>query len=345
MLNPLSCYAILISDMVSIENIINWYKGKSGKAVAGSAVDLSTPISGPEAIDESTPNGITFIGKKYADQVDYLVKNTKSLVIIIDTELFEPEKTNVSNKVFLLADNPKKVLLDICEDLLNPTSELTESISPNAVISDKAVIGERVRIAPFAIIEDNVSIGDCTTIGSNTVVKANTVIGKNVKIGSCNVIGGEGFGYVKNEKSNEYEFFTHHGGVKIGNNVHIGNNTCIDRGSLKDTVIENGVKIDNLVHIAHNVRIGENSLVIACSMIAGSVEIGENCWVAPAASVINNVKVGDGATLGLSSSITKDVEEGQVVVGNPAMDISQFKLLRGIQKEAIKKEKKSKESK
>jgi len=114
---------------------------------------------------------------------------------------------------------------------------------------------------------------------------------------------------------------------------------------LKDTVIENGVKIDNLVHIAHNVRIGENSLVIACSMIAGSVEIGENCWVAPAASVINNVKVGDGATLGLSSSITKDVEEGQVVVGNPAMDISQFKLLRGIQKEAIKKEKKSKESK
>jgi UDP-3-O-[3-hydroxymyristoyl] glucosamine N-acyltransferase len=331
--------------MVSIENIIKWYERKSGKVVVGSAVDRSVQISGPESIDESTPNGITFIGKKYADQVYDLVKNTKAQVIIIDTDLFEPDKTTVAKKVFLLADNPKKLLLDICEDLLRPTSELAESISPNAVISDKAVIGERVRIAPFVIIEDNVSIGDCTTIGSNTVVKANTVIGKDVRIGSCNVIGGEGFGYVKNEKSNEYEFFTHYGGVKIGNNVHIGNNTCIDRGSLKDTIIEDGVKIDNLVHIAHNVRIGENSLVIACSMIAGSVEIGENCWVAPATSVINNVKIGDGATLGLSSSITKDVEEGQIVVGNPAMDIDQFKLLRGIQKEAIKKENKGKDSK
>ena len=142
------------------------------------------------------------------------------------------------------------------------------------------------------------------------------------------MLGGDGFGYVKNEATQEYELFPHLGGVVIEDHVHIGNNTCIDRGSLKDTIIHQGVKIDNLVHIAHNVTVGKNSLIIACSMIAGSVVIGENCWVAPSSSVRNGIYIGDNTTIGLGSVVTKSVGADETIAGNPAVPLAELIKLR-----------------
>jgi UDP-3-O-[3-hydroxymyristoyl] glucosamine N-acyltransferase len=202
-------------------------------------------------------------------------------------------------------------------------------------------MGKNVTIGAFATIAAGCTIGDCSDIGSGTVIK-NADIGRHVEIGSNTVIGGTGFGYAKMEGSEAYAQFPHYGRVLICDNVSIGSNTCIDRGSLSDTLIEEGVKIDNLVHIAHNVKIGKNSLVIACSMIAGSTVIGENCWIAPASTIRNGIHIGKNATVGLAATVTKNVEEGQTVMGSPAADIDEFLLLRSIHKEAIKKFKKEK---
>ena len=121
--------------------------------------------------------------------------------------------------------------------------------------------------------------------------------------------------------------------------MHIGNNTCIDRGSLKDTVIGEGVKIDNLVHIAHNVNIGKNSLIIACSMIAGSVDIGENSWVAPSSTIRNAITIGKNTTIGLASTVVKSVPDNTTVIGNPAIARDDFLLLRKQQKEYLASQK------
>jgi UDP-3-O-[3-hydroxymyristoyl] glucosamine N-acyltransferase len=149
------------------------------------------------------------------------------------------------------------------------------------------------------------------------VIKSNTIIGNNVTIGCNCTIGGAGFGYEKNEV-NEYKFMPHLGGVKISDNVNVGDNCSIDKGVLENTFIGEGVKIDNLVHIAHGVQIGSNSLIIANTMIGGSASIGKNVWVAPSASLINKIKIGDAAIIGMGAVVIKDVDNSTTVAGNPA---------------------------
>ena len=104
----------------------------------------------------------------------------------------------------------------------------------------------------------------------------------------------------------------------IGDNVEIGANTCIDRGTLGDTVIEDGAKIDNLCHIAHNVHLKKNSVIIALSMIAGSCVVEEGAWVAPCSAVREGRTVGKNSLVGLGSVVVKDVPEDTVVMGVPA---------------------------
>lgn len=141
--------------------------------------------------------------------------------------------------------------------------------------------------------------------------------GKDCIIHESVIIGSPGCGFIKNEKG-EWENFPHIGGVIIGDNVEIQANSCVDRGSLGDTIIGNGVKIDNLVHIAHNVEIGENTIITACAMIAGSVKIGKNCWIAPNASIMNGIIIGDNVTVGLGAVVLKDIPSGETWAGVPA---------------------------
>jgi UDP-3-O-[3-hydroxymyristoyl] glucosamine N-acyltransferase len=113
--------------------------------------------------------------------------------------------------------------------------------------------------------------------------------------------------------------------VRIDDDVDIGANSCVDRGVLDNTWIKRGAKIDNLVHISHNVVIGEDAIVIALTMLGGSVVVGDRAWIAPSATVINQRVIGADATVGLSAVVTKDVQDGQTVMGSPAVDQAQFK--------------------
>lgn len=214
----------------------------------------------------------------------------------------------------LTCENPRRAFSLILKEFfnsetlpLNNLNILTRKI-PNVIIGHGT------------IIEDGVEIGKGTIIGYNNVILKGTIIGKNVKIGSNNTIGGIGFGYEKNE-NNEYEQIPHIGHVLIEDNVEIGNNNCIDRAVLGTTLLKNSCKIDNLVHIAHGVTIGQGSLIIANSMIAGSAVIEDNVWIAPSTSVINGGRIKSNAMTGLGAVVLHSVEENSLVVGVPAKKI------------------------
>ena len=183
-------------------------------------------------------------------------------------------------------------------------------------VSVDAQVAENVTMTAGVVIGSGTVIESDVVIGPNTVI-ANCTVKRGVRLGSNCTIGLPGFGFEKDE-TGRYWRFPHLGRVIIEEDVEIGSSTCIDRGSIGNTVIGRGAKIDNLVHIAHNVVVGPNSLVIANSMIGGSATIEENVWVAPSVSVMNQISIGKSAILGMGAVVLKDVEESAVMVGNPA---------------------------
>lgn len=321
--------------MIPIKEIMQWFESR-GNVILGEP-DATITINAPRAIAEAKNINITFATAKIKTQFVTLINTTESKLILVDKQLIAELqfKDPPAGKTIVISENPKADIIAFCRHFLDFQKEPKASkIHPSAAIGENVVMGKNVTIGAFVEIAAGCTIGDYAEIGSGTVIK-NADIGSHVEIGPNTVIGGTGFGYAKMKDSEAYAQFPHYGRVLIHDNVAIGSNSCIDRGSLSDTVIEEGVKIDNLVHIAHNVRIGKNSLVIACSMIAGSTVIGENCWIAPASTIRNAITIGKGATVGLAATVTKDVEEGQTVMGSPATDMEEFLLLRKIQKANI----------
>ncbi len=217
---------------------------------------------------------------------------------------------------YIITKNPRKLFSSVIKEFFVKKPEKNH-ISSKASIHKSVKIGKNVSIGDFTVIEGGCVIGNNCHIGYNNVLHKKTQIGNDVKIGSNNTIGGIGFGYEKNEIG-DYEVLPHIGNVVIGNKVEIGNNTCIDRAVLGSTIIKQNVKIDNLVHVAHGVVIGENSLIIANSMLGGSSVIGKNVWISPSASIINKGEVADNSLVGMGAVVVKPVKSKTIVVGNPA---------------------------
>lgn len=160
-------------------------------------------------------------------------------------------------------------------------------------------------------------------MGAGTIVGPFAWIGPLVTVGNDCVIGPgcrlgqDGFGYTQRDDGS-WASKPHNHGVVIENDVHLGANVCVDRGSYRDTHIGEGTRIDNLCHIAHNVIIGRNCLVIALSMLAGSVELGDGTYVAPCVAVREHRTIGPGGFVGLGAVVVSDVAAGEHVKGVPA---------------------------
>lgn len=181
------------------------------------------------------------------------------------------------------------------------------SISGRAEISkSNVIIGENVIIEPFVTIYPNVKIGD------NTIIRAGATIG--------------GCGFQFKRMGERIMGVEHVGGVLIGDNVEIQNNTCVDRSVFPwdNTVIGDNVKIDNLVQIAHGVKIDKNVLIAATSGIAGRVEIHEDAWIGVGATIRNGVEIGKSARANMGAVVTKKIEDNQAVTGNFAIDHQRF---------------------
>ncbi len=323
--------------MATIEEIIKWFKEQGNKTVLSNQ-NLSQEIIAPKAIDSAVIDNISFLNAKNKDRVPELLIKAQCKIVILESSLADKELINsIEGMSFIFSDNPKADLLLFCKKFLGFDQKIEKTeIHSSASIAESAVLGKNIIVSTNVVIGDKVEIGDNCQIGSNTVIESNTILGDNVEIGSNSVIGGVGFGYAQDELTKQYVRFPHYGRVIIHNNVSIGNNTCIDRGSLSDTIMHDGVKIDNLVHIAHNVKIGKNTLIIANAMIAGSVIIGENCWIAPSSCIRNGITIGDNVTVGLASTVTKNIGSSQTVMGSPAVSIEDFLKLREQQKFFLK---------
>lgn len=128
------------------------------------------------------------------------------------------------------------------------------------------------------------------------------------------MIGGPAFDFRGEDR------FPSVGGILLGDGVHIGAYTCIDRGNLGDTVIGDGTRIDNLVHVGHNAKIGQRVTIVAGAVIGGWAEIGDDTFVGMGALIRNRVKVGKGCTIGMGAVVVKDVADGMTVKGNPGRE-------------------------
>ena len=190
-------------------------------------------------------------------------------------------------------------------------------IYPGVVIADNVTLGDQVVLYPGVFLDEGVTVGSRVEIHANVSVLWGCVIGNRVIIQAGTVIGSDGFGY--KQDGDRYLKMAHTGIVRIDDDVEIGANNTIDRGTFDKTWLRAGVKTDNLVHIAHNVTIGENTIVVAQAAIAGSVLIGRNVIVAGQAGISDHLEIGDHAIIGPQAGIAKSVAPGDVISGTPGI--------------------------
>ena len=178
-------------------------------------------------------------------------------------------------------------------------------IHPSAVIDPSAHVHASARIGPLCVVEAGASVGAQTSIAARVTLGAGCVIGERCVVHSGAVIGADGFGFAPH--GGRWEKIEQLGSVRIGDDVEIGANTCIDRGALGDTVIEDGVKLDNLVQIGHNVRIGRHSALAGCVGVAGSATIGSHCTVGGGAVVLGHLELADHVHISAASVVSRSL--------------------------------------
>ena len=189
-------------------------------------------------------------------------------------------------------------------------------VGPCAVVGDGVGLGDRVRIGPHCVIEPDVTVGDDSELHASVILHAGARVGRRVRLHSGVRVATDGFGYVYRDGA--HQKLPHVGRCIIEDDVEIGANSCIDRGSIDDTIIGAGTKIDNLVHIAHNVRIGRLCLIMAQVGIAGSVRVEDGCVVAGQAGIAGHHTIGKGARLAARAGVFGDVPAGETWSGYPA---------------------------
>ena len=279
---------------------------------------LSLPLYGDDTLelltfsklDSIKPNTVVF-AKKYKPEFCTLLNNGSKVLAIVTKE-YEGQL----DCSYIVSSNPRLDFIRVLSEFY-AEKRPKGSIHSSAIVEDGAIIAEDAVIGPMCYVSAGSIIGNRTILHSSVVVDNKTIIGDDCEIKSGVIIGQSGFGFERDENGFPIKF-PHFGRVVIGNNVYIGANTAIDRGTLGDTIIENNAKIDNLVHVAHNCHIGEGSFVIACTILGGGTNIGKNCWIAPNVSIKEQTRINDGALVGLGAVVLKEVEASSVVVGNPA---------------------------
>ena len=186
-------------------------------------------------------------------------------------------------------------------------------IDASACVGAQAYIGRGALIGAGAVIGPQCHVGDAAQVGAATWLKPRVVLGEACRVGqrgivhSGAVIGADGFGFAATE--GRWEKIEQLGAVVIGDDVEIGANTCIDRGALDDTVLEDGVKLDNLVQIGHNVRIGAHTAFAGCVGVAGSARIGRHCTAGGGAIILGHLEIVDHVHITAATLITRSIHK------------------------------------
>ncbi|MFL5615582.1 MAG: UDP-3-O-(3-hydroxymyristoyl)glucosamine N-acyltransferase [Gemmatimonadaceae bacterium] len=289
--------------------------------------DPSTRVRGIAPLDRAKNEELSFLSSpKYAP----LFASSQAGVVLVTPELVESPGVARARIVVprphdaLVSLIPRFYRLRRAEPGIHPTVMIGRgaqfgvnvTIGPYAVIGSGVRIGERVIIGAHALIGDGVRVGDESHIYPSVTAYSGTIIGARVIVHAGARLGSDGFGYVFRE--GRHEKIPHVGRCIIADDVEIGANTTIDRGSIDDTVIGAGTKIDNLVHIAHNCRIGRLCLIMAQVGIAGSARVEDGCVVAGQVGISGHHTIGAGATLAAQAGVFGDVPAGETWSGYPA---------------------------
>ena len=286
-------------------------------------------ITGVAGIEVAGPGQITFISNpKYAAAA----RVTKASAVIV-AEDFPALSTPTA---MLRSKNP---YLDFARalELFYQAPVYAPGIHPTAVIDPSARIGAGTHIGPYVVVQEDVEIGNNAVllahvviyrgvkIGDNFLAHAHTVVrefcrvGNNVVLQNGVVVGGDGFGFAK-DNDGHWHKIVQSGPTVIEDDVEIQANACIDRASVGETRISRGAKIDNLVQVGHGSKVGEDSLLCAQAGLAGSTDVGKNVILAGQVGVAGHCKIGDGAIATAQSGIPNDVPAGAMVSGYPAID-------------------------
>jgi UDP-3-O-[3-hydroxymyristoyl] glucosamine N-acyltransferase len=274
----------------------------------------------------------------YADSAKHAERAAASAALCV----IACEGLDLPGKTVLRTTNPK-VAFSKAAALLLDRRPIAAGIHPTAVVAPLARVAGSASIGPYAVIGEDAHVGEETQIGAHSVIGAGCWVGENcrihprvtlyhhvrvghrVEIHSGAVIGADGFGYAFGD-GRQWKF-PQVGIVEIGDDVEIGANTAIDRGSLDDTRIAEGVKLDNLVHIGHNCQIGAHTVVAAQVGFSGSCIVGKNVVIGGQAGFGERCELEDGAVIGGQSGVLggKTIRGGQTVWGTPARTLEKFK--------------------
>ena len=223
----------------------------------------------------------------------------------------------------ILVPNPKLAFAKAAEWLYTEANGET-FVHPTAVIEPDVIIGKGTRIGPGCAVGAGVRIGDGCVLHPRVTIYPNVEIGSNVIIHAGAVIGADGFGFVRD--GDRYVKFPQVGRVVIEDDVEIGANTCIDRGSLETTVIRRGVKLDNLIQIAHNVDIGEHTVIAAQTGISGSTSVGDHSILGGQVGIGEHARLDSNTIIGGQGGVLngKHVRGGEVLWGTPVRPLKEF---------------------
>ena len=251
----------------------------------------------------------------------------------------------LNDRTVIRVPKPRKAFARVLQ-ILHPPDRPAAGIHPSAVIANTAVLGENVSIGPHVTIADSVRVGDGTVIEAGVSIGRETTIGSQCRLYPCVVIyhgveigdrvilhsgcvlGADGFGYELDASG--HEKFPQLGSVRIGDDVEIGANSCVDRAALNVTAIGDGSKLDNMVHIAHNCTIGKHVVIAAQTGLSGGCVVGDHALIGGQVGVGDKVRIEPGAILGSGCGVLphKVVPAGEPYWGTPARPLRQY--LKGL---------------
>jgi UDP-3-O-[3-hydroxymyristoyl] glucosamine N-acyltransferase len=292
-----------------------------GGTVVGSP---SVRVSGVAPLDQATGEQLgLFADRRYSSDL----RGTRGGAVLVSAALAGEVPAELPAVV---VDDAHAALPPLLAHL-HPESQPTSGVHATAVLGRQVTLGRDVEIGAYAVLGDDCRVGDRARIGAHVVVGRGSVIGEDVllhphvvlypgtEVGSRAIVhAGARLG------SDAYRKIPQVGRCVVEEDVEIGANTCIDRGSIGDTVVGRGSKLDNLVHLAHNVRLGPVCAMAAQVGIAGSTRVGKGVVFGGQAGLVGHLDIGDGAQISAQAGVIGDVAAGETVTGYPARKLKEF---------------------
>ena len=271
--------------------------------------DPGTEVEGVAPLDRAGPRHVSFLAAaRYAP----LFATSRAGVVLVDAALADTPSSVPSRVVVAKPHDAMLALLPA----LYPAAATRPGIAATAMLGEGVQLGADVRIDDYVVVGEGAVIGDGTHLYPHVTVYPGTIIGRRCRVHAGARLGSDGFGYVF--RNGVHEKIPHVGRCVIGDDVEIGANTTIDRGSIDDTVIGEGTKIDNLVQIGHNVRIGARCLIVAQAGVAGSTHLGDGVVLGGQVGVSGHIDIGDGARVAAQAGVFGHIPAGETWSGYPA---------------------------